>query len=87
MPRLITRPCGRCGEPFVRGDVLHQAEQLGREGLLLHRHGACISDPRWNFDDVIVGKPREDASIADIDYLNVVGVGRERCDERIAASL
>ena len=37
--RAVTAACD--GEPLVRGDVLHEAEQLGRERRLRQRHGAA----------------------------------------------
>ena len=78
---IAVRRGGR-GEPLVRGDVLHQAEQLGRERPLRHRDGAPPPDPRRHLDDVVIGKPDQRAAVAHIDYLHLAAVGEQRCDER-----
>src|SRR5207237_4269578 len=87
----------RCldGEALVGGDVLDEAEQLGREWLLRQRLCSVGADPCWELDDVVVREAGEGAVVADVDHLDLAVAGGERPDQlrcrvavvRAAASL
>ena len=69
-------------EPLVGGDVLREAEQLGRERRLGERLGARAPDPAGTSTTSSRREPGERRAVARVDDLDVAGVGRERCEQR-----
>ena len=68
-------------EPLVRGDVLRQAEQLGRERRLRSGSAPGRVDARRHLDDVVVREPGERAVVAHVDLVHGAVAGDERRDE------
>src|SRR5207247_10578848 len=69
---------GLGGEPLVRGDVLDEPEELGRERLLRKRLRPVAAHTRRHLDDVVVRQARERAVVARVDDVHLAGSAGER---------
>ena len=66
-------------QPLVRGDVLHEPEQLGRERRLRQRHRPVDADPGGHLDHVVGGEPGERVAVPDVDLVHgAVSRGQRR---------
>ncbi len=73
--------CRSRREPLVRGDMLHEAEQLRSDGRLREGARAVTVDLGGHLDDVVRRHPFHRAAVADVDDVDGAVAGRERADE------
>ncbi len=68
-------------QPLVRGDVLRETEQLGRERRLRQRDEPAGLDARRHLDDVVVREAGERAVVTDVHLVHGAVAADERRDE------
>src|SRR5262249_56354860 len=73
--------CRRGGEPLIRGYVLDEPEQLGRQRRLGEGGDGVSRDDRGDLDEVVVREAAERAFVADVDLVHARVAGVERPDQ------